>query len=167
MDVHTRVLQNGAKMKTFAPLNDCAMERNINFIDRYCTCSLTQTMHVLSAPLRFILGARGAIRPGSQHPGQSDCLRGCCEGKELDKQDVWIADSTGSLKIVAWENAVGQLEVGIFYCFTAVMVKLYHEQFLSLRHNSHLPQIDDIHVGVVSEDPLVMLVKGTALSRRV
>ena len=39
MDARMRVLQNGAKTKTFAPQNDHAMERNINFL-------LTTTVHV-------------------------------------------------------------------------------------------------------------------------
>ena len=32
MDAHTLVLWNGAKTETFAPQNDHAMERNINFL---------------------------------------------------------------------------------------------------------------------------------------
>ena len=32
MDVRTRVLWNGAKTEMFAPQNDCATERNINFL---------------------------------------------------------------------------------------------------------------------------------------
>ena len=39
MDARTRVLWNGAKTETFAPQNDRAMERNVNFL-------LTATVHV-------------------------------------------------------------------------------------------------------------------------
>ena len=45
MDVHTRVLWNSAKMETFAPQNDRATERNINFL-------LTATV---ALPLAYII----------------------------------------------------------------------------------------------------------------
>ena len=73
--------------------------------------------------------------------------------KEWTKQDVTTADSTGSLKLVAWEDAVGKLTEGQCYCFTSVTVKQYGEEtFLSLGPRSHFVETEDI--GVIDETAL-------------
>jgi ribosomal protein L37AE/L43A len=73
--------------------------------------------------------------------------------KEWNKQDVTIADSSGSLKLVAWEDAVGKLNKGQSYSFTAATVKLYaDETFLSLGPRSQFVETADI--GVVDNSPL-------------
>ena len=73
--------------------------------------------------------------------------------KEWKKQDITIADSSGSLKLIAWEDAVGKLDEGKSYSFTAATVKLYSDKtFLSLGPRSQFVETDDI--GVVDETPL-------------
>ena len=40
---------------------------------------------------------------------------------------------TGSLKLVAWEESVGEVQVGLSYQFLDVMAKFYNDKmFLSL-----------------------------------
>ena len=73
--------------------------------------------------------------------------------KEWKKQDITIADSSGSLKLVAWEDAVGKLDEGKSYSFTSATVKLYaDETFVSLGPRSQFVEIDDI--GDIDETPL-------------
>ena len=48
--------------------------------------------------------------------------------KEWNKQDITIADSSGSLRLVAWEDAVGKLKEGQCYSFTGATVKLYDDE---------------------------------------
>ena len=38
------------------------------------------------------------------------------DGKELRKQDVMVADETGSSRLVLWEDDVNSLEEGTSYC---------------------------------------------------
>ena len=55
----------------------------------------------------------------------------------LTKQDVHIADATGSTRLVLWENDVSSVEVDRSYAFTNVSVKEYSEEkFLSLGKSS-------------------------------
>ena len=73
------------------------------------------------------------------------------DGKTLTKQDVHIADATGSTRVVLWESKVSSLEVEKSYSLTNVTVKQYlGEKFLSLGKSSTKSPVEDI--GEVLED---------------
>ncbi len=69
----------------------------------------------------------------------------------LQKQDTTIADSTGTNRLVLWENDVSSVQIGKSYCFTDVTVKEYDGfKFLSMGKFAELKAVDDI--GEVIED---------------
>ena len=73
------------------------------------------------------------------------------DGKTLTKQDVHIADATGTTRLVLWESEVSSLEVDRSYSFTNVTVKEYSDdKFLSLGKSSTKSPVEDI--GEVLED---------------
>ena len=47
------------------------------------------------------------------------------DGKELRKQDVVVADGTGSWRLVLWEDDVSSLEEGKLYCLVGMGVHRY------------------------------------------
>lgn len=48
--------------------------------------------------------------------------------KEWKKQNITIADRSGSLKLVVWEDVVGKVDEGKSYSFTTATVKLYADE---------------------------------------
>ena len=43
----------------------------------------------------------------------------------LKKQDLIVADNTGSARLTVWESEMGTMEAGKSYCLTNVMIRLF------------------------------------------
>ena len=67
------------------------------------------------------------------------------DGKELRKQDVIIADETGSCRLVLWEDDVNSLEEGKSYCLLDMGVRRYGAmKYLSFTVKSSKEMIGDL-----------------------
>ena len=84
-----------------------------------------------SPPTRF--STLDAVLPMSPNQelnvhAKATAVNDAVQVKEWKKQDITIADSSGSLKLIAWEDAVGKLDEGKSYSFTTATVKLYADE---------------------------------------
>lgn len=67
------------------------------------------------------------------------------DGKPLSKQDCTIADSTGSCRIVLWNENIGRFTTDQTYHLTEVSVRQYAgDVYLSLTANAEVKEADDI-----------------------
>ena len=70
------------------------------------------------------------------------------------KQDVVIADNTGSTTITLWENDIDMLEVTKCYRLAKVLTQEYkNRSYLSFPASGSVSEIDAIELGVRDEDP--------------
>ena len=78
--------------------------------------------------------------------------------KDLMKQDYWIADATGCIKIVTWEDNTGLLCVDKCYKLCGLLVRTYKgKKYLSVpKDGFRVSDIDDIGVveGTIPERKL-------------
>lgn len=67
------------------------------------------------------------------------------DGKELQKQDCIVADSSGNCRVVLWEQGVGKIEEKRSYKLVAVKVRSYKgANYLSLTSESEITAVEDI-----------------------
>lgn len=66
-------------------------------------------------------------------------------GSALQKEDVIVADSTGSCRCVAWESNIGRLEAQHSYSLKNLIVRSFKgDKFLSLSDSSSIEDVGDI-----------------------
>lgn len=66
-------------------------------------------------------------------------------GSELRKMECMVADSTGSCRLVLWEDDVSKLKQNMSYCLRCVTVSSFHGvKYLSFGVNAAFAEIDDI-----------------------
>ncbi len=72
----------------------------------------------------------------------------------LTKQDLALADATGSIKLTLWQDKIGSIEQGTSYHFTNMVVRTYlHTKYLSMpKEGASIDKIEDI--GSVADDDL-------------
>lgn len=71
------------------------------------------------------------------------------KNKLLNKQDCIIADSTGTAKIVLWENKIGLLKLGVSYKLMKLALSSFRDlNNLTLQEDTMIEEIDDINVNV-------------------
>ena len=59
------------------------------------------------------------------------------------KQDVKLADTTGSICLVLWESDVGKLQQGISYCFSGLVVR--NKNYISMHQDVTYEIVDDLN----------------------
>ena len=70
------------------------------------------------------------------------------------KQDMVVADSSGSIRLTIWEEMIGQVAEGLSYRFTGMMVRMFKgKKFLSTsKTESNIEVISDIGEVEVDDD---------------
>ena len=68
------------------------------------------------------------------------------------KQDVKLADTTGSTCLVLWESDVGKLQQGVSYCFSGLVVRTYNNKKCYSMHQDVTYEIVDDLNDIESDD---------------
>ena len=72
------------------------------------------------------------------------------------KQVVFLADNTGTGKLVLWEEDIGKIEKGLSYTLTGLVFRIYnHNKYLSMPKDvtiEEVPEIRDVNEGDDQED---------------
>ena len=87
-------------------------------------------------------------------------------GANLRKQDVVVADSTGSARLVLWEKEIGTKRVGDCYSVESVIVREFHgERYLSSQKQRTVFRDADPVEGVSKEEVPLLAARNSSMEK--